>query len=113
MTVDLAYRRERLLYPADVATAPRPTTLILQKVTGPYRGVTANGLAINQPNLLQDVNAQNVTGNPYGTALGLATYLHLFNYQGTRYLFDLTDGTVYDLNAYDSNTLTIIWPPSW
>ena len=113
MSVDLSYMRERMLVPADLSAAPRPTALILQTVAGPYRGVTQNGLPVNQPNLLQDVNTQNVAGNPFGTALGLQTYGHKFIYQGTKYLFDVTDGTVLDLSAYDSNTLQIVWPASW
>ena len=113
MTVDLSYQRERNLVPANVPTAPNPTTLIFQSVTQSTATVTQNTLPINQPNLLQDVNVQNVAGNPYGTALGLATYLHVFSCQGTRYLFDLTDGSVYDLTAYDSNSLRIVWPKNW
>ena len=113
MTVDLSYQREHYLVPANVPTAPNPTTLIFQSVTQQTATVTQNGLPINQPNLLQDVNVQNVQGNPYGTALGWATYLHVFSYQGTRYLYDLTDGSVYDMSAYDSNALRIVWPKSW
>ena len=109
MSVDLAFQRQRLLWADQINTAPNPTTLILVSA-GQYSGVLQDGLAVKDTCRLQDVNSQNVQGNPFGTALGLPTYLHYFTTEGTRYLFDLTDGSVYDLTAYDQRALVVVWP---
>ena len=110
MSVDLAYQRERMLWVNQISSAPNPTTLILQ-AAGTYTGVLANGLAVANTCRLQDVNTQNVAGNT--TALGWTTYQHYFTTIGTRFLFDLTDNSVYDLTAYDQRALIVRWPSSF
>lgn len=112
MSVDLAYRRQHWLWVDQIANLTPPTQLILVSA-GTYTGVLQNGLAVRNTTRMQDVNSQNVQGNPYGTALGLPTYQHYFTTEGTRYLFDLTDGSVYDLSAYDRNSLVVVWPRSF
>ena len=101
-----------MLWVDQIQSAPNPTTLILHSA-GTYTGVLQDGLAVKDTCRLQDVNSQNVAGNPFGTALGLATYQHYFTTEGTRYLFDLTDVSVYDLSAYDRNSLVVVWPRSF
>ena len=113
MSVDLGFQRERgILWVDQVSQPPTPTRLILQ-AAGTWSGTLQNGMALSGTARLQDVNPQNVAGNPYGTALGLTTYLHYFTTIATRYLYDLTDGSVYDLSAYDMNSLIVVWPSSF
>ena len=107
-SVDLAFQRQRWLWADQIQTAPTPTTLILVSA-GTWSGVLQDGLPVRNTCRLQDVNPANtVPSNGFP-----ATYGHYFTTEATRYLFDLTDGSVYDLSAYNSQTLIVVWPNSF
>lgn len=103
--VDLAGTREPWVQLDHVANAPNPTRLILVK-NGTYTGVLQNGLSVKDTQLYQDTNPANTQGN----GIYWETFGHNFITTGTKYLFDMTDNKVYDLNAYDTNTLIVVWP---
>jgi hypothetical protein len=107
LTVDLSYTREHLVVVDQIQPAPDPTRLIFQR-NGQWTGVLPNGLAVKDTDVYQDTNPRNYVGNPNGY---LATYGHNFAVTGARYLFDLTTMDVYDMNAYSTNTLILVWPP--
>ena len=105
MPVDLSGTREPYIDVTKVPSAPQPTRLILVK-NGLYQGVLQNGLAVKDTQLYQDQNPANTVPNGSFPA----TFGHNFTTIGTKLLFDMTDGTVYDLSAYNTNTLIVVWP---
>jgi hypothetical protein len=108
MSLDLSGTREttNIPSPENIPSAPQPTRLILVKA-GIYSGVLQNGLAVRGTQLYRDSNPANVRGNPNGY---WPTYGHLFTTIGGSQLFDMTDMNVYDLRAYDTNTLVVVFP---